>query len=122
MKKGSIIVGPYSRFIKAPLNKSPIFFSGVIGNCPKSGKIVAKTRTEEINTMMENLKMNMEMAEVHKNDIIKVTAFLGSMEDYGFFNNKYLEFMEDHRPTRSCVAVKELPLGANFEIEIVAYK
>ena len=122
MKKGSVIVGPYSRFIAAPLNKTPIFFSGVIGNSIKTGKIEAKTKIEEMDTMMENLKMNMEMAEIQKTDIIKVTAFLGSMKDYGFFNEKYLEFMEEHRPTRSCVAVKELPLGANFEIEIVAYK
>ncbi len=113
---------PYSRFIKAPHNKLPIYFSGVIGNDAKTGLIIAENKTEEMKTLINNLKMNMQSAEVHNYDIVKVTAFLADMNDYKFFNEKYLDFMGDHRPARSCVAVKELPLGANFEIEIIAYK
>ena len=31
-------------------------------------------------------------------------------------------FAEDALPARSCVAVKELPMGASFEVEAVLFK
>lgn len=42
-----LIVGPYKIFTKVPKDRTTIFFSGVIGNCPTEGKIVASSFNEE---------------------------------------------------------------------------
>jgi 2-iminobutanoate/2-iminopropanoate deaminase len=52
--------------------------------------------------------------------VIKTTVFLTSMDDYAEMNEIYVEVFGDHRPARSAVAVKELPLGARIEIEAIA--
>jgi len=42
------------------------------------------------------------------------------MSDFAKVNIIYSEFFKDHKPARSCVAAKELPLAALFEIECIA--
>lgn len=39
---------------------------------------------------------------------------------FGAFNEVYAKYFNDHKPARSCVAVKELPLGVDLEMEVVA--
>ena len=45
--------------------------------------------------------------------MVKSTVFLADMGDYAAMNEIYMEEFGDHRPARSAVAVKELPLGAD---------
>jgi 2-iminobutanoate/2-iminopropanoate deaminase len=44
------------------------------------------------------------------------------MEDYSVFNEHYVAAFGNHRPSRSCVAVAELPANFVVEIEAWAYK
>jgi len=44
------------------------------------------------------------------------------MEDYARFNTAYVAAFGTHRPSRSCVAVAELPAGFVVEVEAWAYK
>jgi 2-iminobutanoate/2-iminopropanoate deaminase len=53
--------------------------------------------------------------------VVKTTVFLADMADYSAFNTIYTEVLGDHRPARSVVAVRALPLGALVEIEAWAY-
>lgn len=39
---------------------------------------------------------------------------------FGEFNKVYAKYFSEHKPARSCVAVKELPLGVALEMEVVA--
>lgn len=50
---------------------------------------------------------------------VKVTVFLTDMKDFAEMNTEYAKWIL-HAPARSCVAVKELPKGADIEIECVA--
>ena len=68
---------------------------------------------------LKNFQDKMNSAGVKKTDIVKTTVFLTSMGDYGAVNKMYSRFFEGHKPARSCVAVKELPRGAVFEIEAI---
>lgn len=51
-------------------------------------------------------------------DVVKATVFLRHMRDYPILNEVWAEAFGDHRPTRSAVAVAELPLHALVEIEV----
>ncbi len=46
------------------------------------------------------------------------------MSDFAAINTEYSKFFNEKEflPARSCVAVKELPMGSIFEIEAVFYK
>ena len=44
------------------------------------------------------------------------------MNRFEEFNKLYVEFMGELRPSRSCVAVKELPKGGQVEMEFIAYE
>ena len=42
------------------------------------------------------------------------------MEDYAAFNKVYSKYFSKDPPARVCIAVKDLPLGAQVEIECTA--
>ena len=45
------------------------------------------------------------------------------MSDFAECNQIYAKYFDaDCLPARSCVAVKELPMGASFEVEAVFFK
>jgi 2-iminobutanoate/2-iminopropanoate deaminase len=54
-------------------------------------------------------------------DVVKATLFLLDMNDFAALNEVWLEVFKDPLPTRSAVAVKELPLNAQVEVEFWAY-
>lgn len=51
--------------------------------------------------------------------VVKVTVFLTAMDNFAAMNQGY-EHVIQHKPARSCVAVKELPKGVPVEIECIA--
>lgn len=53
--------------------------------------------------------------------IVKNTVFLTDMPgQFAEFNSVYSKYFTDHKPARSCVAVKQLPLGVALEMEAIA--
>ncbi len=55
-------------------------------------------------------------------DVVKTTCFLIDMDSFATFNTACdRRGIRNHRPARSTVAVRELPVGAKVEIEAVAF-
>lgn len=53
--------------------------------------------------------------------IVKANIFLTDMPtQFAAFNSVYLKYFSEHKPARSCVAVKALPLGVDLEMEVIA--
>jgi 2-iminobutanoate/2-iminopropanoate deaminase len=51
-----------------------------------------------------------------------VNVFLTNMENFAAMNKVYAEvFTKDPKPVRTCVAVAQLPLGTDVEIECIAH-
>jgi 2-iminobutanoate/2-iminopropanoate deaminase len=48
-------------------------------------------------------------------------VFLTDIDDFAALNETYAAAFGDHRPARSAVAVKALPMGALVEVEAWAY-
>ena len=55
-------------------------------------------------------------------DVIKTLCFLTSMDDFEAFNKIYGSYFKDNPPARSCIAVRDLPMGVMAEIEAIAAK
>lgn len=67
----------------------------------------------------ENIKAILLEAGSGIERVVKVSIFLDDMAHFKEMNETYGKFFT-HKPARSCVAVKALPLGAQVEIECIA--
>ena len=96
-----------------------IFVSGQIPFTP-DGKPVEGTITDKANQCLQNVKNILEASNSSLNHIVKVNVFLTDMNDFQEFNKLYATYFNEHKPARSCVAVKTLPLGVDVEVEAIA--
>lgn len=110
-------IGPYSQ---AYIAGDFLFTSGQGGLLPENGAVMGKNVTEQAEQTMRNLKAILDEAGTDFSKVIKATCFLSDMGDFAAFNSVYEKYFVS-KPARSCVAVKELPLGILCEVEIIAY-
>ena len=75
----------------------------------------------QLRQVLANLDALLTENDLRRDQLVKVTVFLTDMADYAELNEIYLEFLGEHRPARSAIAVAELPFGAAVEIEAWAY-
>lgn len=109
-------IGPYSQAVVAgdfiytsgqiPLNSDGVLVEGDI-----------KAQTKQVLT---NLSEVLKKAKSSLKNVVKTTIFLSDMEDFKDVNEIYAEFFGEHKPARSTVAVKTLPLNVRIEIEAIA--
>jgi 2-iminobutanoate/2-iminopropanoate deaminase len=110
-------VGPYTPVVRAGDFIIVSGQGGLLDGVKVDGGLVAET--EQTMKNLESLLVSMGAA---MSDVVKTTCFLTDMEDYKAFNAVYMSAFGDHRPSRSCVAVAELPIGFVVEVEAWAYK
>lgn len=112
-------IGPYSQ---ATSNGDLFFFSGQIPLNPQTGKIESLEVEDQVSQIVRNIDSLLKGVELSKTNILKTTIFLTDMSDFSKVNEIYSEWLGDHKPARSTVAVAALPLGALVEIEVIAVK
>lgn len=109
-------LGPYTPAVRAG---DFIFVSGQVGMADGSLADGVAAQTAQAVT---NLTGQLASMGASLDDVVKTTCFLVDMDAFGTFNDAYVEAFGDHRPARSTVAVRELPVGAQVEIEAMAYR
>jgi 2-iminobutanoate/2-iminopropanoate deaminase len=110
-------VGPYSQAIRSG---DLLFLSGQIGINPESKTLVEGGVEAEAFQIFKNIKAVLKEAGAELKHVIKATVFLTDMGDFKKVNDIYAQHFEAPFPARSAVAVKELPLYVNIEIEVIA--
>ncbi len=116
--KAPAAIGPYSQAIGLG---NLIFTSGQIG-LTSEGALVEGGIVEQTKQVLTNLSEVLEEAGSSLSNVLKTTVFLANMEDFAEVNKIYADFFADHKPARSTVAVKTLPLNVSVEIEAIATK
>ncbi|MGX7418335.1 RidA family protein [Carnobacterium gallinarum] len=116
-EKAPAAIGPYSQAIKV---QETLYTSGQIPVDPTVGKVTATEIQGQTEQVMKNLKAVLEEGGASLQSVIKTTCFLTDMTNFAAFNEVYGTYFGDHKPARSCVAVKELPLGVLVEVEAIA--
>ncbi len=109
-------IGPYSQAICAG---NIVFTSGQIPINPATGNVDAVTIEEQTEQVCKNLSAVLEAAGSSFEKVIKTTCFLHDMADFAKFNEVYAKYFTE-KPARSCVAVRELPMGVLVEVECIA--
>uniref|UniRef100_A0A060T677 ARAD1B09328p n=1 Tax=Blastobotrys adeninivorans TaxID=409370 RepID=A0A060T677_BLAAD len=118
-KLAPIPVAAYSQAIKAG---GFIYISGQVplttdNKLVEGGKEDIKVQTHQV---LKNLRGVVEGAGSSWEKLVKLNIFITDMSKFPLVNEVYAEYFTTHKPARSCVAVRELPLGADIEIEAVA--
>jgi 2-aminomuconate deaminase len=73
--------------------------------------------------VIENIKIILQSVGASLDDVADVSSFLVNMNDFGGYNEVYSEFFDHNGPTRTTVAVHQLPHPhLLIEIKVVAYK
>ena len=114
--KAPAAVGPYSQ---AKISGGFLFASGQVGINPSIGAIVDGGLEAQTEQVMANIAAVLEASGSSFDQVIKTTCFLADIADFKAFNEIYAKYFTS-KPARSCVAVKDLPLGALVEVEIIA--
>ncbi|KAL6904138.1 Endoribonuclease L-PSP/chorismate mutase-like protein [Trichoderma evansii] len=114
-KEAAAAQAPYSQAIKTPF---AIYCAGQIHLTPE-GVLIGGSITEKTRKCCENIEAILKAADSSLSNVVKTTIFLSDVSYFGEMNAEYERWFS-HKPARSCVVVKGIPLGADVEIEAIA--
>jgi 2-iminobutanoate/2-iminopropanoate deaminase len=112
-------IGPYSQ---ATNTGNLIFTSGQIPLSAATGEIVGADIASQTEQVLKNLAAVLEAAGSDLSNVLKTTCFITDMDHFSAFNEVYSSHFTGTKPSRSCVAAKQLPRGVLVEIEAIAVK
>jgi 2-iminobutanoate/2-iminopropanoate deaminase len=115
--------GPYSITREAG---AFVYVSGQIGIDPATGT-ASPDITAQTDQALQNVASALQQAGLGLADVIDVTIFLTDMKDFAEVNSVYAQHFSKPYPSRTCVAVSELPkIGSAthllVEIKVIAMK
>jgi 2-aminomuconate deaminase len=123
---------PRGRFPHVKVAGDFVFVSGISSRRPDgtiAGASVDTTGTAtfdiraQTRAVIENLGDVLASVETTLKDLVAVDAYLVSMEDFGGYNEVWGEYFDETGPTRTTVAVRELPHPhLRIEMKAVAYR
>jgi 2-aminomuconate deaminase len=114
---------PRGRFPHVKRAGDFLFVSGTSSRQPDDtiegiGDIRVQTRA-----VLTNIRDILRSMDADLSDIVDVTSYLVDMNDFAGYNETYAEFFDYDGPTRTTVAVRELPNPQLLiEIRVLAYR
>lgn len=97
-----------------------VFISGQVGINSKTAKLVDSSFEAELRQVMQNLKSQLDEHGLQFDDLVSTIIYLKDMDDYDMVNKIYGEYFKERYPSRTCIAVKDLPAKASVEISGIA--
>jgi 2-iminobutanoate/2-iminopropanoate deaminase len=110
----------FAAAVVVPLGlRSMVFISGEVGR-DASGKLVAGSFDAETRQCFANLKVALQRAGAEIKDVVRITAYVKELADYGVYAQIRNEIFGAEWPASASVGVSDLLLGARIEIDAVA--
>jgi 2-iminobutanoate/2-iminopropanoate deaminase len=97
-----------------------IHVSGSVG-FGDDGKVVSGGMEAETRATFENIAKTLEASGAKLSDIIRITAFITDLDAYPEYAKVRLELFADHLPSSATVQVAGLLVGAQIEIDAIAF-
>jgi len=110
-------LGPYSQAVRCG---DLLFLSGQVGIDPQTGKLAEGGVEAQARQVFKNMAAVLAAAGADFGSLLKTTVFLKDMSHFKTVNEIYAGHVPQPYPARSAVAVRDLPLGAEVEIEAIA--
>jgi 2-aminomuconate deaminase len=86
-----------------------------------AGTIINYDFETQCHSVFRNVRMILEDAGAHWEQIVDVTVFLTNMKkDFAAFNRIYAEYFKANKPCRTTVEVNALPTPIAIEVKVIA--
>lgn len=99
-----------------------LYVSGHLGRDPVTARLVSGGIEAETRQALTNIGEVLKAAGMDFKDVVSVTAYITSFEDFAKFNQVYREFFPHDPPARATVQVAALNDGARIELQMIAVK
>jgi reactive intermediate/imine deaminase len=110
-------VGPFAHATKFG---SLVFVTGQMPTDPASGELVPGDVIAQAEQVRRNLEAVLAQFELTLDDVLMVRVYLTSFDDFDVFNSTYRTWFRGPLPSRTCVGVSGLAVGADVEIDLIA--
>ena len=112
-------VGPFSHAVKAG---EFLFVTGQVPTLPNDPtKLMEGGISNQTHQVMKNLKSVLTSANSSLNNVVFVRVYLVNFQDFEIMNAIYESYFEpDKLPSRTCIGVTGLAVGACVEIDLIA--
>jgi 2-aminomuconate deaminase len=121
MSEARVVAGkaaPRGRFPHVKVAGGFVFVSGTSSRRPDN--TIAGAQVDAMGTtsldiraqtraVIENIRDILRAAGADLSDLVQVTTYLVNMNDFGGYNEVYAEYFDETGPTRTTVAVHQLP-------------
>jgi 2-aminomuconate deaminase len=124
-------VTPRGRFPLAKRVGDHVYVSGTSARRPDNtivGAVVDELGTTDLDirvqtrAVLDNIRSALQAHGADLANLVQVTTYLVSMNDFGGYNEVWAEYFDETGPTRTTVAVHQLPHPhLLIEIQAVAY-
>ncbi|KOG91224.1 RidA family protein [Streptomyces varsoviensis] len=134
MPESLVVAGkatPRGRFPHVKVVGELVFVSGTSSRLPDNSIVGAEademgaTRLDirqQTRAVIENIRDVLAAVGADLSDLAQVTCYLVNMNDFAGYNEVYAEYFDEHGPTRTTVAVHQLPHPhLLIEIQAVAH-
>jgi reactive intermediate/imine deaminase len=98
-----------------------LYLSGQLGT-DSTSRLVPGGIGPETRQTLTNIAAALERHGSSLDQVVKCTAMLADMREWGAMNEVYVSFFRSHRPARSAFGTNGLALGARIELECMAVR
>jgi len=121
------INSPAAKAMKLPFSQAVrigdiLYMSGQLGNIPGTMTLAPGGLAGETRQTMDNILATLRENGLTFANVIKATVMLADMSRWSEFNAVYVTYFDpDRLPARSAFGTSGLALGAQVELECMAY-
>ena len=117
---GDGVPPPVGPFAHATQWGDLLFVTGQMPTDPATGEVVPGDIVAQATQVRRNLEAVLARFDLTLDDALMVRVYLTSFEDYAAFNAAYAGWFRGPLPSRTCVGVSGLAVGAAVEIDLIA--
>jgi len=109
-------IGPYSQAVQAG---NLVFLSGQVPLNPVTMELIEGDFEAGAHQVFKNLKAVAKASGGDMGDMVKLTVYLTDMSKFPRINDVMAQYFTEPYPARAAIAVRELPKGADVEIDAI---
>jgi reactive intermediate/imine deaminase len=110
-------VGPFAH---ATRFGSLVFVTGQMPTDPATDRLVEGGVLAQAEQVRRNLEAVLRQLGLTLDDVLMVRVYLTDFDDFDDFNTAYATWFDGPLPSRTCVGVSGLAVGAAIEIDLIA--
>lgn len=94
-----------------------LYLSGKIGTIPGTRELAEGGITGQTHQTMKNIKATLEEFGSSLENVVKCTVMIDNIDEWGAFNEVYVQYFPGHKPARSAFGADGLAMGSAVEVE-----